>query len=61
LILITLGWSLASSPPALAGTVALMLVLERKSQLEEPMLAQRFSEYHAYMQRVRWRFVPFVH
>ena len=61
LILITLGWSLASSPLALAGTVALTFVLEGKSRLEESMLAQRFPEYDAYMQRVRWRFVPLVH
>jgi protein-S-isoprenylcysteine O-methyltransferase Ste14 len=38
-----------------------MLVLEMKSQLEESMLAQRFSEYDAYRQRVRWRFVPGIH
>jgi protein-S-isoprenylcysteine O-methyltransferase Ste14 len=61
LILITLGWSLASSPLALAATVALTLVLEGKSRFEESMLAQRFPEYDAYMQRVRWRFVPLVH
>jgi protein-S-isoprenylcysteine O-methyltransferase Ste14 len=61
LILITLGWSLASSPLALAATVALTLVLEGKSRVEESMLGQRFPEYDAYMQRVRWRFVPLVH
>ena len=61
LILIALGWSLISSPLTLVVTVALMLVLEMKSRLEESMLAQRFPEYDAYRQRVRWRFVPGVH
>jgi protein-S-isoprenylcysteine O-methyltransferase Ste14 len=61
LILIALGWSLISSPPALAVTIALWLVLEVKSRLEESMLVQRFPEYDAYRQRVRWRFVPGVH
>jgi protein-S-isoprenylcysteine O-methyltransferase Ste14 len=61
LILITLGWSLISSPPALAVTIALWLVLEGKSRLEESMLVQRFPEYDAYRHRVRWRFVPGVH
>jgi protein-S-isoprenylcysteine O-methyltransferase Ste14 len=61
LILIALGWSLISSPPALAVTIALGLVLEVKSRLEESMLVQRFPEYDAYRQRVHWRFVPGIH
>jgi protein-S-isoprenylcysteine O-methyltransferase Ste14 len=61
LILIALGWSLISSALALVVTVALMLVLEMKSRLEESMLGQRFPEYDAYRQRVRWRFVPGIH
>jgi protein-S-isoprenylcysteine O-methyltransferase Ste14 len=61
LILIALGWSLVSSALTLVVTVALMLVLEMKSRLEESMLAQRFPEYDAYRQRVRWRFVPGIH
>ena len=61
LILIDLGWSLSSSPLALVLTVALALVLEVKSRLEESMLDQRYPEYKAYRQRVRWRFVPGVH
>jgi protein-S-isoprenylcysteine O-methyltransferase Ste14 len=61
LILIALGWSLISSALTLVVTVALMLVLEMKSRLEESMLAQRFPEYDAYRQRVRWRFVPGIH
>jgi protein-S-isoprenylcysteine O-methyltransferase Ste14 len=61
LILITLGWSLNSSPLALVLTVTLALVLEAKSRLEESMLALRFPEYGAYRHSVRWRFVPGVH
>lgn len=61
LILISLGWSLVSSPLTLVPTAALLLVLEPKSRLEESMLEQRFAEYDAYRHRVRWRFVPGVH
>ena len=61
LILIAMGWSLISSPVALAVTIALAIVLEMKSRLEESMLVQRFREYVAYRHRVRWRFVPHVH
>jgi protein-S-isoprenylcysteine O-methyltransferase Ste14 len=61
LILIALGWSLNSSPLAFAVTIALAIVLEMKSRLEESMLVQRFPEYDAYRHRVRWRFVPSVH
>ena len=61
LILAALGWSLVSSPLALVLTVALVLVLEVKSRLEESMLDERFPEYEAYRTRVRWRFVPGVH
>ncbi|HET8526099.1 MAG TPA: isoprenylcysteine carboxylmethyltransferase family protein [Actinomycetota bacterium] len=61
LFLIAFGWSLVSSPLALVATVALLLVLEAKSRLEESMLEQRFPEYAAYRARVRWRFVPGIH
>jgi protein-S-isoprenylcysteine O-methyltransferase Ste14 len=61
LILIALGWALISSPLVLVFTVALVLVLEAKSRLEESMLRERFPEYDAYRRRVRWRFVPGVH
>lgn len=61
LILIAVGWSLISSPLALASTAALVAVLEVKSRLEESMLEQRLPEYSAYRNRVRWRFVPGVH
>lgn len=61
LILTALGWSLISSPLALGLTVALVLVLEMKSRLEESMLDQRFPDYDAYRNRVRRRFVPGVH
>ena len=61
LVLIGLGWSLASSPLALAVTAALLLVLEAKSRLEESMLEERFPEYDAYRGRVRRRFIPGIH
>ena len=61
LVLIGLGWSLVSSPLALLATVALLLVLEAKSRLEESMLQQRFPEYDAYRDRVPWRFIPGIH
>ena len=61
LILIAVGWSLISSPLALVFTFVLGLLLEVKSRLEESMLVQRFPEYDAYRDRVRWRFVPGVH
>jgi protein-S-isoprenylcysteine O-methyltransferase Ste14 len=61
LILIALGWSLISSPLAVIATVALVLVLEVKSRLEESMLVLRFPQYDAYRHRVQWRFVPGVH
>ena len=61
LILLAFGWSVITSPVALALTVALVLVLEVKSRLEESMLEQRFPTYDAYRKRVRWRFIPLVH
>jgi protein-S-isoprenylcysteine O-methyltransferase Ste14 len=61
LILIALAWALISSPLVVVVTVALVLVLEAKSRLEESMLEERFPEYDAYRRRVRWRFVPGVH
>jgi protein-S-isoprenylcysteine O-methyltransferase Ste14 len=61
LILLAIGWSVITSPVALALTVVLVLVLEVKSRLEESMLDQRFPGYAAYRDRVRWRFIPRVH
>jgi protein-S-isoprenylcysteine O-methyltransferase Ste14 len=61
LILIALGWSLISSPLALAATIVLAIVLEIKSRLEESMLVRRYAEYDSYRLRVRWRFLPGIH
>ena len=61
LILLALGWSVITSPLALALTVVLVVLFEVKSRLEESMLAERFPDYAAYRTRVRWRFVPGVH
>lgn len=60
-LLMTLGWSLARSPLALAATAVLLILLELKSRHEEAMLVARYPAYEAYRMRVRWRFVPKVH
>lgn len=61
LMLVTIGWSLTSSPLALLATAFLAVLLELKARHEESMLVLRFPEYEAYRRRVRWRFVPRVH
>ena len=60
LILVALGWSLLSSPIALAATAVLIALFELKAHLEESMLVARFPEYEMYRRRVRWWFVPGV-
>jgi protein-S-isoprenylcysteine O-methyltransferase Ste14 len=60
-MLVVLGWSLASSPLALLATALAALLLELKSRREESLLSVRYPQYEAYRRRVRWRFVPGVH
>jgi protein-S-isoprenylcysteine O-methyltransferase Ste14 len=60
-LLVALGWSLADAPLALVPTALLALVFDLKSRREEIWLRERFSEYAAYAERTRSRFVPFVY
>ena len=61
LILGAFGWGLfTASVPALAGAVALTVVLRLKSAREEHWLAGRFEGYDAYRSRTR-RFVPWLY
>jgi len=61
LILGAFGWGLiTASMPALAGAVALTVVLRLKSAREELWLADRFEGYDAYRSRTR-RFLPWVY
>lgn len=60
LVLLVLGVSLLSSPWALVPSALLALVLVGKSVREERWLAERYSGYTAYRERVRRRFLPFV-
>ncbi len=47
----------AADLPRLAAWVALLLVLQGKSSLEERLLMQRWPEYAAYRART-WKFIP---
>jgi protein-S-isoprenylcysteine O-methyltransferase Ste14 len=60
LLLIAVGWMLASSPLVAIPALGLVGVLEGKSRKEERWLAERYSDYPAYRFRVRRRFVPFI-
>lgn len=61
LILIAIGWSLATlSPLALALTALLAVVLDLKSRREEVWLRERFPGYPAYATRTK-RFIPRVY
>lgn len=58
LLLTAVGWSLASSPLALLGTLALFAYLEVKASREERWLVDRHPRYLDYRRRTRWKFVP---
>jgi protein-S-isoprenylcysteine O-methyltransferase Ste14 len=60
LLLVSLGWSLLTSPWAVIPWLALFAILLAKSTREEAWLTDRFEAYAAYRARVRRRFVPFV-
>jgi protein-S-isoprenylcysteine O-methyltransferase Ste14 len=61
LILGAFGWALfTASVPAIAGAVALAVVLRLKSAREELWLADRFEGYDAYRSRTR-RFLPWLY
>jgi protein-S-isoprenylcysteine O-methyltransferase Ste14 len=61
LIFLSAGWSLFwSSWIALAIALALAVVLDRKSRVEERWLRKKFPDYASYRRRVR-RFVPWIY
>jgi len=59
-LLLTLGWSLATSPAALAPWAAALAFLDAKRRREEAWLAETHSEYEEYRASVRHSLLPFV-
>jgi protein-S-isoprenylcysteine O-methyltransferase Ste14 len=59
-LLLTLGWSLASSPLALAPWTVAAVFLDAKRRREEAWLVEAHPEYGEYQASVRHSFVPFV-
>lgn len=59
-MLAALGWSLLTSPWALAPTALLAVLLEGKRRREELWLAERYPGYSSYRRAFPRRFIPFV-
>ena len=59
-IVMAVGWSLATSPLALPAALGLGVFLELKSRREEAWLQERYPGYEGYRRRTRWKFVPGV-
>jgi protein-S-isoprenylcysteine O-methyltransferase Ste14 len=59
-LLLALGWSLASSPLALAPWSAAAVFLDAKRRREEAWLVEAYPDYEEYRASVRRSFVPFV-
>jgi len=59
-LLLTLAWSLVSSPVALAPWAVAALFLDAKRRREESWLREEHPEYEAYRREVRHSLVPFV-
>jgi protein-S-isoprenylcysteine O-methyltransferase Ste14 len=59
-LLLTLGWSLASSPLALAPWTAAVVFIDTKRRREEAWLVEKHPEYEEYMASVRRSLLPFV-
>ena len=59
-LLMALGWSLASSPLALAPWTVAAGFLDAKRRYEEAWLLEEHPEYEEYRASVRHSFVPFV-
>lgn len=57
-LLCCLGLALAVSWWLLVPTAALAVTWALKCRVEERMLLERFADYDAYCQRVRWRLCP---
>jgi protein-S-isoprenylcysteine O-methyltransferase Ste14 len=60
LILMALGFSLQTTPWALAPTAALAVVLDLKRRVEEDFLTATYRGYPAYRQTVRKALIPYV-
>jgi protein-S-isoprenylcysteine O-methyltransferase Ste14 len=59
-LLLTLGWSLATSPVALVPWAAALAFLDAKRRREEAWLAEKHPEYEEYRASVRHSLLPFV-
>jgi len=59
-LLLALGWSLASSPLALAPWTVAAVFLDAKRRREEAWLVEAHPEYEEYRASVRHSFAPFV-
>jgi protein-S-isoprenylcysteine O-methyltransferase Ste14 len=59
-LLVTLAWSLASSPLALAPWTVAAVFLDAKRRREEAWLVEVYPDYEEYRASVRDSFVPFV-
>jgi protein-S-isoprenylcysteine O-methyltransferase Ste14 len=59
-LLTALGWSLLTSPWALAPTALLAVLFEGKRRREEGWLVEHYPGYAAYRSAVPRRFIPFV-
>ena len=59
-LLLALGWSLASSPLALLPAALLAGLFEAKSRREESWLVEHHPGYEDYRRRVRRRFIPYL-
>lgn len=57
-LVLFLGWSLYAGVVALAFTLLLGVLWDRKARLEERHLRHRYPGYEAYARRVRGRIVP---
>jgi protein-S-isoprenylcysteine O-methyltransferase Ste14 len=59
-IVMSVGWSLATTPVALVAALGLGGFLELKSRREEGWLLERYPAYAEYRRGTRWKFVPGV-
>ena len=60
-LLFFLGYALHSSPWALVATAGLAVLWALKARVEEQYLRERYPDYDAYANRVRFRLAPFVY
>jgi protein-S-isoprenylcysteine O-methyltransferase Ste14 len=59
-LLLSVAWSLLTSPWASVPAALLAALFVAKSRREEAWLAEHYPEYPAYAARVRRRFLPYV-